>query len=68
MTLVRKGIAANGISMPVAITEQETLGPLAVRMIPSTVFVDEKGIIVAAASGERSRAFFQKRVEDLLDR
>lgn len=66
-TLVRKAAASMGISMLVATTEQETLGPLSVRQVPSTVFVDEKGNIVAAASGERSRAFFDKRVRALLE-
>lgn len=65
--LVQQAAASMGISMLVATTEQETLGPLSVRQVPSTVFVDEKGNIVAAASGARSRSFFEKRVRALLE-
>ncbi len=68
--------AANrlGLEMPVAIVEGEVLGPLGVNQVPSTVFVDRegtivaaaRGTIVAAASGDRSRSFFERRVKALL--
>jgi hypothetical protein len=52
--------------MTVAISSSETLGPLSVNQVPSTVFVDRQGVIVAAASGARSRRFFEDRVKELL--
>jgi hypothetical protein len=63
---VRRGAQRMGITMPIAISENETLGPLAVNQVPSTVFVNEKGVIVAAASGVRSQGFFDKRARALL--
>ena len=55
-----------GLTMTVAISRNETLTPLFVNQVPSTVFVNEDGIIVAAASGERSRGFFERRTKALL--
>ncbi len=65
--LVRAAAAKLGIQLTVAISESETLGPLAVNQVPSTVFVNEEGVIVAAASGERDRKFLEKRTRALLD-
>ena len=65
--LVRRGAEKNGIAMTVAISNSETLGPLSVNQVPSTVFVDRQGVIVAAASGERGRKFFARRVRELLE-
>ncbi len=56
------------IEMPVAVAEGEVLGPLGVNQVPSTVFIDREGTIVAAASGERKRAFLEKRVRELIRR
>lgn len=64
--LVERGIDQYGISMPVAIREGETLGPLAVNQVPSTIWVNEEGVIVAAGKGEKSRSFFEKRTRGLL--
>lgn len=64
--LVRQGAKRIGIQMPVAISEEETLGPLGVNQVPSTVFLDREGVIVGAASGPRSEAFFERRVKALL--
>lgn len=66
--LVRGAIPKLGIRMPVAISENETLGPLSVREVPSTVFVNEEGVIVAAVNGARDRAFFERRVKALLEK
>ncbi len=51
----------------VALATGEVLGPLSVREVPSTVFVDAQGTIVAAASGPRERAFLSKRTRELLE-
>ena len=64
--LVRRAAQQLGIRMRVAISKDETLGPLGVNQVPSTVFVDAEGRIVAAASGERGRGFFERRVRALL--
>ena len=64
--LVRRGAQKMGIEMTVAISRDETLGPLAIREVPATVFVDREGVIVAAASGARDRRFFERRVAELL--
>jgi hypothetical protein len=64
--LVRRGAERNGIAMTVAISKDEMLGPLSVNQVPSTVFVDRQGVIVAAASGARDREFLEKRVRELL--
>ena len=64
--LVRQAAARLGIQMRVATASGETLGPMAVASVPSTVFLDRDGIIVAAVTGERSRAFFERRVRALL--
>ena len=52
--------------MMVATIEDEMLAPLAVNQVPSTVFVDKDGVIVIAASGERGKGFFEKRLKALL--
>lgn len=56
-----------GLSLPVAIAgEGEMMAPLGVRAVPSTIFVKPDGYIIAAATGERDRAFFRRRVKELL--
>lgn len=57
-----------GVRMKVAVADGEVLGPFGVNQVPSTIFVDRTGTIVAAASGERSRAFIERRVKALLAR
>ena len=66
--LVRAGAKKLGLTMRVAYTEDETLGPLSVNAVPSTVFVNAEGVIVAAASGERKQPFFECRVQALLEK
>lgn len=63
---MRAAVAKIPISMTVALTEDETLGPFGVKTVPSTVFLDKDGVIVAAASGPRDQAFFEARVRALL--
>jgi thioredoxin-like negative regulator of GroEL len=64
--LVREAAARLGIGMAVATTRDEVLAPLGVRAVPSTVFVAADGTVVAAATGARSEAFFERRVRALL--
>lgn len=52
--------------MEIAVAESELLEPLGVRGLPSTVFIDAEGRIVAAATGARSERFFDRRVRELL--
>jgi hypothetical protein len=62
---VAKWVGQTDMQIRVALAQGELLGPLSVNQVPSTVFVDSDGMIVAAASGERSRRFFMKRTADL---
>ncbi|HYO58549.1 hypothetical protein [Archangium sp.] len=64
---VRRAVSEWNIQGQVAIATGEVLGPLSVREVPSTVFVDARGNLVSAASGERSRDFLAKRTRELLD-
>ncbi|HZH02918.1 MAG TPA: TlpA disulfide reductase family protein [Myxococcaceae bacterium] len=64
--LVRRGAEALGLKMTVATTEGEVLAPLFVNQVPSTVFLDAFGRVVAAASGARGRAFLERRTRALL--
>lgn len=66
VTLVKKGAAQMGIAMPVASTEMQVLDPFGVKTAPSTVWVNEDGKIIAAASGGRSFKFFEARTKELL--
>lgn len=65
--LVAQAASRFGLRMPVAVAEGEMLGPLGVNRVPSTAFVDRSGRIVAASSGERSRAFYERRIRALLE-
>jgi len=64
--LVRAAARKIGIQMPVAIAKGEILAPLGTNQVPSTVFIDRRGVIVAAASGERKHAFLEARTHELL--
>jgi hypothetical protein len=63
---VRAAAKKIGIQMTVALADGELLGPLGVNKVPSTVFVNSSGFVVAAASGERNRKFFYSRAKELL--
>jgi hypothetical protein len=52
--------------MPVAIAKGEILAPLGTNQVPSTVFIDRRGVIVAAAIGERKHTFLEVRTQELL--
>lgn len=65
---VRKAAAELGVRMTVATATGEVLAPLGVGEVPSTVFVDADGTIVAAASGPRSGKFLAARARELLSR
>ena len=67
-TVASRAARRLGVEMQVAVTDDEVLGPFGVSRVPSTVFIDARGVIVAAASGERSRGFLEARVKDLLVR
>lgn len=56
----------HGVGMTLAVAQDEVLGPLGVRVIPSTVFVDARGVVVAVAEGERSERFFRRRLDAML--
>jgi len=64
--VVREAADKLGIRMQVASARSEILAPLAVKEIPSTVFVRGDGTIVAAASGARTRSFLRERTGELL--
>nr|WP_242589276.1 hypothetical protein [Corallococcus macrosporus] len=55
-----------GLGMTLAIAQGEVLGPLHVSTVPATVYIDRHGVVVAAISGERDRAFHTRRVKALL--
>lgn len=62
---VRDAADRMGLEMQIAFAEGEVLGPLGVNQVPSVAFIDSEGVVVAAASGERSRSFLEKRVREL---
>lgn len=64
--IVRKAADKLGIKMQVASTKMQVLDPFGVRRAPSTVWIDEHGKIVAAASGNRSRSFLEARTKELV--
>ncbi|WP_395829432.1 TlpA family protein disulfide reductase [Archangium violaceum] len=66
-TRVRRAISEWKLQGQVALVTGEVLGPLSVREVPSTVFVDARGQLVAAASGPRSQRFLARRTQELLD-
>jgi thiol-disulfide isomerase/thioredoxin len=63
---VEREARRHAIPFAVAIADGEVLGPLGVRLAPSTLFVKD-GRIVAAASGYRDRAFFERRIRELVE-
>jgi hypothetical protein len=64
--LTRVAAEGYGLQMLVAVADGEVLAPLRVNQVPSTLFVDREGIIVAAASGSRKRRFFEQRAAALV--
>ncbi|MFZ5469144.1 MAG: TlpA family protein disulfide reductase [Myxococcota bacterium] len=66
--LVIPALQAMRVEMKVLLAQDEVLGPFGVNQVPSTVFIDKRGIIVAAASGEKKRPFLERRIKELLAR
>jgi hypothetical protein len=64
--LVRRAAARLALQGRVATVDGEVLGPLSVGAVPSLVFLNSDGIIVAAATGERSQRFIEERTRALL--
>jgi hypothetical protein len=64
---VRRAISEWKLQGQVALATGEVLGPLSVREVPSTLFVDARGQIIAAASGPRSQSFLARRTRELLE-
>ncbi len=64
---VQRAAERLGLTMTVAISLRETLTPLYVNQVPSTVWVDAQGTIVMAASGEQSQRFFDRRTRALVE-
>ena len=54
------------IGAKVAVAKSETLGPLGVNQVPSTVFLRADGILNAVASGPKDSAWFEKRIQEIL--
>jgi hypothetical protein len=63
---VRRAVEEWKLGISVVTATGEMLGPLGVREVPSTLFVDAEGIIAAAASGPRSQRFLAERTGALL--
>ena len=63
---VRAAAARLGIQMKVGTMADEILGPLGVASVPSTVFVDRDGFIVAAANGPKPLPSLRKKTAELL--
>jgi hypothetical protein len=48
------------VDSALAIAVGETMGPLGLRQLPSTVFIDAKGVIVASCNGECDETAIEK--------
>ena len=64
--MVRAAARRLGLAMPVALARGDVLGPLGMRAVPSTAFVDADGRIVALARGSQSRSYFEEHARQLL--
>ena len=56
----------HNIGAQVAIARSEMLGPLAVNQVPSTVFLRSDGILNAVVSGPKDKAWFERRIQEIL--
>ncbi len=54
------------IGAKVAIAKSEALGPLGVNQVPSTVFLRTDGILNAVVSGPKDKAWFERRIQEIL--
>lgn len=67
--LVRKAAKTWALSsVPIAVAESETLGPLGVNQVPATLFIGSDGMIIAAGNGPKGEAFIRRRIAELLER
>lgn len=64
--IVKKSATAMDIQWQVASTKMAVLDPFGVKRAPSTVWIDDTGKIVAAASGDRSLRFLEARTNELV--
>lgn len=64
---VRTRAALFGLDMTLLLAKGEVLGPMHVGAAPSTVYLDSHGVIRAAVSGPRDRAFHGRRIRALLE-
>lgn len=55
-----------GLTMPVAWTEQEMLGPNDLRGVPSVLYVDASGRVIGAESGAQSAKKVRARALELV--
>ncbi len=57
---------AFNIGAKVAIAKSETLGPLGVNQVPSTVFLRADGILNAVVSGPKDKVWFERRIQEIV--
>lgn len=50
----------------ILVTDDEVLSPFGVNQVPSTVFIDSRGVIVAAVSGPKGKKFLERRLKELV--
>ncbi len=53
-------------SLRLAVADSEALAPLGVGAVPSTVFIDRRGIINAAVTGAKKYDYLDRRTAELL--
>jgi len=63
---VRQAVNRLGISMPVAIAQGGVLAALSVQYVPTTLFIDPDGQIVAKVTGQHSYESLRERARALL--
>lgn len=51
-----------GVEMEQLVANGEVMGPLRVGHMPSTVFIDRRGRLVAAAQGPHPEGFYRRRI------
>lgn len=56
------------IGARVAIAQSEALAPFGVSQVPSTVFLRADGILNAVVSGPKDKAWFERRIQEILPR
>lgn len=64
---IRRRAQRLGVGMELLVAKGEVLGPMHVAATPSTAFIDRKGTIVATVNGAKKKAFFERRIRELLE-